>query len=63
LYIKDTPISNLLYVFKIKGLKYVKTKIGDLNDIINKYLTGNHDIMDCQEELIEAGFEKIAKLK
>jgi hypothetical protein len=31
-------------------------------EIVNKYLASNRDIIDCQEELIEAGFKEYAKL-
>jgi hypothetical protein len=58
-----TPITNLLYVFKIKGLTEVNTGDNKLDNIINKHLTGNRDIMDCQEEMIESGFGENARLK
>jgi len=61
--IKDTLITNLLYAFKIKGLEELITRIEKLDDIINKHLVGNRDVMECQEELIEAGLEKYARLK
>jgi hypothetical protein len=63
LFINDTPITNLLYVFKIEGLKEIETGNNKLDEIINKHLAGDRDIMDCQEELIEAGFRKYARLK
>jgi hypothetical protein len=40
-------------------------KLDKVNDIINKYLPntrGNDAVFDCQEELIEAGFEEYAQL-
>jgi len=62
LHLKSTPITNLLYVFKIKGLEEIISGIEKLDGIINKHLKSDRDIMDCQEELIEAGFERYAKL-
>jgi hypothetical protein len=58
-----TPITNLLFVFKIKGLKEVYTGNDEISEIINKHLAGNRDIMECQDELIEAGFKRYANLK
>jgi len=58
-----TPITNLLYVLKIKGLKEVHTGNDEISKILNKHLLGDRDIMECQEELIEAGFGDWAKLK
>ena len=59
--------SNVLGVFKIKGVKSVyfdhwtEDKLKKVTEIINKHLkTG--DIFDCQEELIDAGLEEYAKL-
>jgi hypothetical protein len=59
----ETPINNMLYALKIKGLVTAITGIRNVDTIINKHLAGDRDIMGCQEELIEAGFEKYARLK
>ncbi len=63
LFMRSSPITNLLYAFKIKGLQSIETEIVKLDKIINKHLHGDRDVMACQEELIEAGFEKYARLK
>jgi hypothetical protein len=67
--IKDTPIFNLLKFLKIPELKTVTVadtfdipEIDALHRIIQKYLPLG-DLMDCQEELIEAGFSEYARLK
>lgn len=70
-YIKDmngtfycyiNPIkSHVLGVLKIKGCKEIALDDRRLQTILNKYLPlGN--IYDCQEELINAGFEEFAQL-
>jgi hypothetical protein len=67
--IKNTPIFNFLRLLKIPNLQTVTlsdtfTKFDgkQLEQIIQKYLPLG-DIMDCQEEMIEAGFSKYARLK
>jgi len=67
-------ITNMLYLFKIKGLTHVtvwskyisqtdhERKMERLQEILNKHLSGGRDIMECQEELIEAGLEEYAHL-
>ena len=70
LYVENSVESNVLGVLKIKNLKeliflnkntYTKTEI---SNIINKYLPNPNmsQILDCQNELIEAGFEGYAEL-
>jgi hypothetical protein len=69
--------SNVLGLLKINGLKEIKVLDGgvtsvdsisdtyDVMQILNKYLpnTGGNDwVMQCQTELIEAGFREYAKL-
>jgi len=67
-------VIDYLHVFRIKGLKKIRLdelaqnqpEFSDerkIQEIINKHLAGDRDIMDCQEELIEAGFEKWARIK
>lgn len=67
-YLSETPPKNILVVFKIKGLtqiEFTRPMAGDykkVSDIVNKHLkTG--DMIECQEELIEAGFKEYARLK
>lgn len=64
--IGDNPIkSHLLGLLKIKNLKGValyNSAPKEVEDILNKYIKGNKDIFDCQSELIDAGFEELAKL-
>ncbi len=68
--------SNILGVVLIKGLKGFSTGAGyrksrpngwELETIIEKYIPANEtyeggDPMECQDELIDAGFEKYAQL-
>lgn len=72
LYLRGCPIeSAILGLLQIKGLKEVSLggysdKIGsDANQamiIINKYLKNGGDALDCQEELIAAGLNKLATM-
>jgi nicotinamide mononucleotide adenylyltransferase len=66
----ENPIkSHVLGLLKIKGLKKVwfarfgvgTQYIKDLEKIVNKYLPEG-DILDCQEELIVAGYDAYAQL-
>lgn len=65
----------VLGLLKIKGLNFVRLDLPDqaaergenLSEIIMKYLPASKtyeggDILDCQSELIDAGFEEFAKL-
>lgn len=71
LYLAGNPIkSNILGLLKIRGLKDVSlgdrlnqqgSDLMEIAKIIKKYL-GNGDIVDCQDELIDAGFKDYAKL-
>lgn len=64
--------SHVLGLLKIKGLHKValaklgrRTKLSQVENIINRYLPnnrGNDAIVDCQNELIDAGFEEYAQL-
>jgi hypothetical protein len=57
--------SNVLGVLKIKGLYGVEAEgNAELNEILNRYLPNPtpDKIIDCQNELIEAGFEEYAEL-
>jgi hypothetical protein len=53
--------SHILGLLKIENLEEVFLDNEEVEEIINKYLPLG-DIFDCQEELIEAGFEEYAKL-
>ena len=58
----NNPIkSSVLGLVKIKGLTNVIFDNKKLEKIMNKYLPLG-DILDCQEELIEAGLEEFAEL-
>jgi hypothetical protein len=70
LFISGNPlIKNYLRVLKVKDLQKIVMWDNDginfrkIADIINKHLAGDKDIMECQEEMIEAGFGEYAKLK
>lgn len=58
----DELSSNILGLLLIDGLKSVEFDDYSLTDIINKHLKNGRDLLECQDELIEAGFEKYAKL-
>jgi hypothetical protein len=51
----------VLGLLKIKKLKSIACDNKQVQDIINKYLPEG-DIIECQAELIEAGYEEYAKL-
>ena len=53
--------SNILGVLKIKGLKHFYMGNKEIERIIEKYLPEG-DILECQQELIDAGYEEYAKL-
>ena len=58
----DSDLSGpVLGLLKIKKLQKVILKDWKLEDILNKYLPEG-DLIDCQQELIEAGYEEQAKL-
>lgn len=59
----NTPIqSHVLGLLLINGLTQVTTGNSDLDDILNKHLAGDRDEFACQEELVEAGFSKFARM-
>jgi hypothetical protein len=59
---KRNPIKEcILGLLKIKNLTNVTLDNKEVQDIINKYLPEGN-IVECQSELIEAGFEEFAKL-
>ena len=53
------PILSLL---RIEGLESTGITQDLQFKILNKHLQGDRDILDCQEELIDAGFKEYAKL-
>jgi hypothetical protein len=57
--------SHVLGLLMIPGCKKVKLDNKEVEDILNKYLPntgGNQWVMQCQTELIEAGYREYAKL-
>ena len=63
LYLNGNPItSHVLGLLKIDGLKAVFLDDNGVQSILNKYLDNDRDILDCAEELVEAGFEEYAQL-
>ena len=59
----DNPIkSSVLGLMRIKGLTRVILDNKQVENILNKYLTGDRDIIKCQSELLDAGLEEYAKL-
>lgn len=73
-----TPISNILHIFDIKttkkttvsfthgqmsaGPEFNIPNFDQIEKIINKWLPTN-DVIECQEELIDAGLKQFARLK
>lgn len=58
----NNPIkSHVLGLLKIKRLNLVTLDNKEVEEIINKYLPDG-DIIECQQELIEAGLEEYAQL-
>jgi hypothetical protein len=61
-YATQNPIkTHVLGLLKIKGCKKVVLDNKEVAKILNKYLPEG-DLFDCQEELIDAGFEEFAQL-
>ena len=59
---QQNPInSHILGLLKIKNLQGVVFTDNSLTDIINKYLPEGN-LLGCQQELIDAGFEDFAQL-
>jgi len=54
-------VTNVLSLLKIKTLHSVLNRFEPWGDIVNKYIK-RHDIIGCQEELIDAGFKDLADL-
>jgi hypothetical protein len=62
-YFRSNPIkSSMLGLMRIKGLTKVYLDSRQVEDILNKYLKGDRDIIRCQSELQDAGLEEFAKL-
>jgi Leucine-rich repeat (LRR) protein len=62
LYLSGNPIkTHVLGLLKIKRLKSVELDNKEVEKILNKYLPEG-DLLDCQEELIEAGLDEFAQL-
>jgi hypothetical protein len=61
--VHDLPkVKNYLSIFKIKKVMLIYADDYNLQEIINKYLP-TRDVIGCQDELIEAGYEKYARTK
>jgi hypothetical protein len=59
----SNPIkSNVLGLMRIKGLMKMYLDNEQVQNILNKYLAGDRDIIKCQSELQDAGLEEFAKL-
>lgn len=66
LYAEDMDIKDsVLGVLLIKNLQSISLDNNEVARIVNRYLPnsrGKNAVIDCQEELIDAGFEEYAKL-
>lgn len=59
----NNPItSHVLGLLKIRGLTEVFLDDKKVQDIINKHLAGDRNLLACQEELIDAGLGAFAQL-
>lgn len=54
-------VSNILSLLNIKSLRSVIARSEPWADILNKFIK-THDVIGCQEELIDAGFKDMAEL-
>ena len=54
--------SNMLGLMLVKGLLGIEFNNNEIEEIFNRHLQGERDILDCQEELITNGFKEYAKL-
>ena len=58
-----TPLaSHVVGLMLIDGLESVKLQNKDIEKILNKHLKAGRNPYDCQEELIDAGFDAFAQL-
>ncbi len=66
LYFDRNPIkSHVLGVLLVNGCSFIELSNTKIQEILNKYLRqnkGREALYDCQEELINAGFEEYAQL-
>ena len=53
--------SNMLGLLLVKGLQRIYFDNNEIEEIFNRHLQGERDILDCQEELITNGFKEYAK--
>lgn len=61
--LKDNPIkSGVLSLMRIKDLQSAALSIPKLSEIINTALRDRTDILEVQDQLLDAGFEEFAKL-
>lgn len=70
-YIKSVPyinftnnqlVSHMLGLLLIKDLKFVYFTNKQLQQIMNKHLQGDRDIIDCASDLIDTGLGDFAQL-
>lgn len=63
IFFNNTPIkSHVLGLLKIKDLFRVILDNQEVQNIINKHIRNGRDVLACQNELIDAGFEDFAQL-
>jgi hypothetical protein len=55
--------SQMLGLMLVKNLQEIRFDVNkDLESIFNNHLSGNKDMMDCKEDLMNAGYKEYAKL-
>ena len=61
-FLKPSPVLSLLRLKKVRWIHVECITRPNWVSILNKYIDNNRDILDCQEELIQAGLREYAKL-
>ena len=54
--------SSMLGLMLVKELQRIYFDNNEIEEIFNRHLQGERDILDCQEQLITEGFKEYAKL-
>lgn len=61
--VQENPIiSNVLGVILIKGLRGLFLENKPVEDILIRHLYKDQDVLECREELVQAGYKEYAKL-
>lgn len=55
-------VGPIMSTILIPGIQEVLTFTKEMDEILNRHLKGDKDILDLQEELVQAGYKEFAKL-